>query len=436
MPRRLVSVDDAFNIPDSVNIRDINLPDRLSEGELTATILEQTSPKLDRDKSAAKGLRLASIGDSWIEPDTIISSDFRVQRSGESISAWANANLGSPFNIVGTFGISSQTSGQIMARLAPVLAVDPDVIVINAGGNDVLNNIATATILSNLQTIYDTLRSEGAIICIGALPPTSALSTTAQKQSAKEVNDFNRSYSINNANVIYVDWVKYLGSATAYEMRSTHRYDPIHPNHVGASWAGKALADALRPFVKRLDPFPATNADPFRGSTNPLMLGSGQFVPNMGDGWRQATLSGSVGTTLSKIARTDGVPAEIQQTVQTGTGTQAYYDEIWASDFTRGFVGGDTVEGLVEFLNCDLSAATAFQISLAVYRPDAGTIYVETFSEAASRAGGTGRALAPGSVLRTPPITLPANTSIVQLGIQLSGPGTLQWSRNMIRKVN
>ncbi|NWL13497.1 hypothetical protein DM793_19725 [Paenarthrobacter nitroguajacolicus] len=37
MTRRLVSVDDAFNVPDNLNVRDVNLPDRLQDTALSAT---------------------------------------------------------------------------------------------------------------------------------------------------------------------------------------------------------------------------------------------------------------------------------------------------------------------------------------------------------------------------------------------------------------
>lgn len=50
MPRRLVSVDDAFNVPDSVNIQEENLPDNLQPAALNAANLAQitaeaTSPQ-------------------------------------------------------------------------------------------------------------------------------------------------------------------------------------------------------------------------------------------------------------------------------------------------------------------------------------------------------------------------------------------------------
>ncbi|MDR7081448.1 lysophospholipase L1-like esterase [Arthrobacter ginsengisoli] len=48
MPRRIISVDDTFNVPDSVKINDANLPARLADAALNATIGEQVWPKLDK----------------------------------------------------------------------------------------------------------------------------------------------------------------------------------------------------------------------------------------------------------------------------------------------------------------------------------------------------------------------------------------------------
>jgi lysophospholipase L1-like esterase len=53
-------------------------------------------------------------------------------------------------------------SDQIAARIpGEVLPLDPDIVIVDAGGNDVLQDVANATIQSNLLGIYDDLESEG-----------------------------------------------------------------------------------------------------------------------------------------------------------------------------------------------------------------------------------------------------------------------------------
>lgn len=47
MPRRIVSVDDSFNLPESVNVGDANLPERLQDSELEATIATQAVTRKD-----------------------------------------------------------------------------------------------------------------------------------------------------------------------------------------------------------------------------------------------------------------------------------------------------------------------------------------------------------------------------------------------------
>lgn len=54
MTRRLVSVDDDFNVPDNLNVRDVNLPDRLQDTALNATyatpatVTTAVAPKIDK----------------------------------------------------------------------------------------------------------------------------------------------------------------------------------------------------------------------------------------------------------------------------------------------------------------------------------------------------------------------------------------------------
>lgn len=63
MVNRLVSADENHNVPDNLNIRDVNLPDRLQDTALNATIGDQIATGIPQ--SAFKGAAAYSYGTSW-----------------------------------------------------------------------------------------------------------------------------------------------------------------------------------------------------------------------------------------------------------------------------------------------------------------------------------------------------------------------------------
>lgn len=103
MPRRLVSVDDAFNIPDSVNVRDVNLPERLSDTELSATIETQVAPtkaKLEAISKQALPLREVTVAargtdpipcgsfDGYLWGTSAVASNAQLYRSSDGGTTW------------------------------------------------------------------------------------------------------------------------------------------------------------------------------------------------------------------------------------------------------------------------------------------------------------------------------------------------------------
>jgi lysophospholipase L1-like esterase len=93
-----------------------------------------------------RSIRLVAIGASFVE-----------QGGFDHLQGLLGGRV--KFSKVATGG---HRSDQIAARIAgEVLPLDPDIVIVDAGGNDVLQDIATSTIQANLLGIYDDLESEG-----------------------------------------------------------------------------------------------------------------------------------------------------------------------------------------------------------------------------------------------------------------------------------
>ncbi len=67
-------------------------------------------------------------------------------------------------------GISGDTTADGLARLEnDVLALDPDVVLITLGGNDLKNRIDVATAQANLVAIIERIQAIGAMVILGGI---------------------------------------------------------------------------------------------------------------------------------------------------------------------------------------------------------------------------------------------------------------------------
>lgn len=63
-------------------------------------------------------------------------------------------------------GVSGDTTAQGLARIDEVLDLNPDMVIISLGGNDLIKRVARADIYSNLEDIVVQLQNAGAIVVL------------------------------------------------------------------------------------------------------------------------------------------------------------------------------------------------------------------------------------------------------------------------------
>jgi lysophospholipase L1-like esterase len=207
-------------------------------------------PELDRYRAANRNLPASG-------------SDPRVVFMGDSITdIWQQPQFGDFFanpRYVDR-GISGQTTPQMLVRFRPdVIALDPKVVVILAGTNDIAGNTGPMTdeeIEGNLASMSELAHAHGIKVVLASIMPTSAYHTRpgAAPQTTlrpmtriRALNDWIRRYADDHGGV-YLDYFTPMLDGTGV-MKEALTNDDLHPNAAGfASMAplqNQAIAEAI-----------------------------------------------------------------------------------------------------------------------------------------------------------------------------------------------
>ena len=190
----------------------------------------------------------------------------RVVFFGDSITDnWSKAGYGGffPGKPYVNRGIGGQTTSQMLVRFrADVLALDPDVVVILAGTNDVAGNsgpIAPESIENNLASMAELGKAHGVRVVLASILPVAddkrdaagqAVIRTTDRPPAtlRAINAWMSDYARRNGHV-YLDYASAVADA-AGAFKADLSGDGLHPNAAGyavmAPLAEKAIAEALR----------------------------------------------------------------------------------------------------------------------------------------------------------------------------------------------
>jgi lysophospholipase L1-like esterase len=160
-------------------------------------------------------------------------------------------------------GISGQTTPQMLIRFRPdVIALQPKVVVILAGTNDIAGNTGPMTldmIEENLTSMAELARAHGIRAVLASLLPISDYEKTREGQpiirskqrppeQIKALNEWMKSYAASSG-AIYLDYFSGMADDKGF-FREELSEDGLHPNQKGyeimAPLAEKAIAAALK----------------------------------------------------------------------------------------------------------------------------------------------------------------------------------------------
>jgi lysophospholipase L1-like esterase len=145
-------------------------------------------------------------------------------------------------------GVNGERTDQIRARLAhDIRELDPDVLVIIAGVNDIHGGSDAEAVQYELQTMYALAKIPGRIIPVvaGSILPYNTASADANAKMRK-VNEWIRAYAERHRQVVYCD-TRAAVARPGDPDRLLSSPDDLHPSPEGY----RLMALALEPVIKK-----------------------------------------------------------------------------------------------------------------------------------------------------------------------------------------
>lgn len=182
---------------------------------------------------------------------TLLPLHSRIVFEGDSITAGSSGPQFSAFAIMrsgGRFfqpagwnqGVGGQTAAQMATQVASVTALNPKVVVLLAGTNDLSGTAdSDATIFANIRTCINAYKAAGArVVNICVLPRNDAVWDAGEETRRLALNERIRAQT----DVKVVDVEATFNPTTMCD-------DGLHPNYRGAIHLGNAVGDVLSTMI-------------------------------------------------------------------------------------------------------------------------------------------------------------------------------------------
>jgi len=192
--------------------------------------------------------------------------EIRVVFMGDSITdGWSNPQFGGffPGKPYVNRGISGQTTPQMLVRFRPdVIDLEPQVVVILAGTNDIAGNTGPMTLEQsegNLATMTELARAHGIRVVLSSVMPVrdgvinkegERLVQTKKRppETIVTLNDWIKKYAAAN-HLVYLDYFSAMVDDQGF-LKAETTYDGLHPSAQGyvvmAPLAEKAIQASLK----------------------------------------------------------------------------------------------------------------------------------------------------------------------------------------------
>lgn len=155
-------------------------------------------------------------------------------------------------------GISGQTSAQMLCRFHDdVLDLNPKVVVILAGTNDLAQNLGAVEsryILSNIRSMAELALANGMKVAVCSVPPAGSFYWKPEVESVQPIRELNAMISEwvateANPDLRYVDYYSALDDGSG-ALRPGLGMDPVHPNAEGYRIMEQVLLQTLSGWLK------------------------------------------------------------------------------------------------------------------------------------------------------------------------------------------
>lgn len=153
-------------------------------------------------------------------------------------------------------GISGQTSAQMLLRFRPdVIELEPKVVVISAGTNDIAGNrglISIERIAGNIFSMVELAKNNNIKVVLASVLPASSYSWSPSIEPAGEIIELNELIKVyaNKNKVVYLDYYTPMVNENRGLKKELGR-DTVHPNAQGYDIMEPLVKSAIKKALKR-----------------------------------------------------------------------------------------------------------------------------------------------------------------------------------------
>ena len=272
-----------------------------------------------------------------------------------STSFWSWADMLSGYRLRTAIdgGVSGERTDQVAARLPALLATKPQLICLNVGINDIVQNIATATIIAQTVAMWDMSLANGTpVIHVPILTDTAV--TSPQRQAIADLFYGLLRAARTRPGVIYIGSIRrsVLDPATPTSYGAGKGADSRHLSMLGAYYVGREVASAINLLVPPLLDY-GSGLDQAELAANPWLSGSGGTLGGSitgvaPSGWIATQQSASITAVGSKVTRTDYTGEWYQLAISANSGGGQVYRQAQAAGSLWNANDGFTYQGTVE----------------------------------------------------------------------------------------
>ena len=209
---------------------------RADQGKPAAGIGEQVSMTQPKPPETAYRPAIVCFGDSitagyGVDPGETYPENLEKILAGDNY----------PYRVVNE-GVSGNTTKDGLDRIARVIALHPDVVVLEFGGNDGLRGLPIASTRANLDQIVATLQHAGVKVVLGGI-------TLPPNYGPDYIRQFNQTYALLAAKY-HVPLLPFL-LRDVYGVEGGMQADGIHATDDGNAQVAKNLLPLLVPLLKK-----------------------------------------------------------------------------------------------------------------------------------------------------------------------------------------
>lgn len=352
------------------------------------------------------------------------------------------------FKVTSEYGVAGESTTQILARAATVIADPARNVFLYAGINSVAgaNPEPAADIINSNRAIWDALQNAGKRVIQPTIMPARQIITTAQRQIFDQVNAWIMAEGPKRG-VVVIPWHHLWADVTDGKPHGPSQTAPwttidgTHPSSYGAALMGKYAAEFLAPlFPGNGNQLTCTNADSSNAILNGMMLTAGgngtlngassALVPF---GWK-VTTTGDLAVTASIIPSTDNLGNWQQLKITAGTVNTGSVQFSYDASTSPAWAVGDTVIARLEVdTDTDFVNTSKFELDMVALTTGFATLGTARALQNTSATQDIHRVPITNGVIETPPLLIPATTGIIQFKLVFAGLNGINGTTSTIR---